>query len=630
VPLNRTTTGSPPTAEAAAPRRLPAGAWTIAAVLLLAVAALLPPRSPASGRARAGARLATQPGPYGSGAVAAPALARSGVVLLAFHTGVAQARQRSIEREAGGLLARALGPREASSRSERARPAPLALETRASQQASVIARLRAHPEVAYAEPDYLLRATARPNDPGFSLQWAPRNRGALVPTENPSEVPGPPSKASPGADDAARLAWKVSTGSRAVVIAETDTGVEYQHPDLAANIWSNPGNVGGCPGHTHGYNVLAAHVMPAACEPLDTDTAYGGHGTHVAGILGAVANNHVGVAGMNWHTRILPVKWLNSAAEGDTANLIEALQWVIAAKQGGVNIRVVNDSATFVGTEASQALVEQIRSLGQHGILFVTAAGNTGQDDGAQMRYPCDYGLANEICVTASDDTDSLPPWANYGAHTVDLAAPGVSIYSTLRGGGYGYLSGGSMAAPQVAGAAALILAVRPSLSPAALKKAILRNVDVLPGLSGRVASGGRLDVCKALPGCAMASISKLRVTPSNHTAGSASSVHAELTYRDSQRARSRITVLELQPGVQGPTGACLPASGAPAPGPACTLTTGVVTLPHRDHRGRNALELPLGKLPRPSSTRYRVEVQPSFAGHKAGVAAATFTVTRR
>jgi subtilisin family serine protease len=157
-----------------------------------------------------------------------------------------------------------------------------------------------------------------------------------------------------------------------------------------------------------------------------------------------------------------------------------------------------------VGTAYSQALSDEIDTLGANNILFVTAAGNSGKnnDEEAVRRYPCGYDRPTELCVTATNNNDRLPGWANYGPHTVDLAAPGVSIYSTLRNGSYGYLSGGSMASPQVAGAAALILSVTPSLSAAALKAHILENVDKLPSLAGKVISGGRLNACRAISGC--------------------------------------------------------------------------------------------------------------------------------
>jgi subtilisin family serine protease len=343
---------------------------------------------------------------------------------------------------------------------------------------------------------------AAPNDPYFSLQWGDSNAGQLIPGQESEERLGPEAKGTPGADDRALEAWGLTTGSGSIVIGETDTGVDYTHPDLAANIWSNPGGVGGCAAGTHGYDVLAH-----SCEPMDDDITYGGHGTHVAGIMGAVGNNGVGVAGMNWQTTILPVKWLSSAeGANSTENLIEALQWVVAAKQAGVNVRVVNDSATFRGTAYSQALSNEIDTLGANNILFVTAAGNTGDnnDEEKVRRYPCGYDRPTEICVTATDNNDKLPSWANYGPHTVDLAAPGVSVYSTLRGGKYGYLSGGSMAAAQVSGAAALILSAQPSLSATQLKTAILEHVDVLPSLAGKVRTGGRLDVAKALAAVAL------------------------------------------------------------------------------------------------------------------------------
>jgi subtilisin family serine protease len=338
---------------------------------------------------------------------------------------------------------------------------------------------------------------AMPNDPSFSLQWGDDNTGQSVPGQESEEILGPAAPGTPGDDDGALKAWRVSTGSRSIVIGEADTGVDYTHPDLAANIWTNPGGIGGCAAGTHGYD-----VMDDSCDPLDEDKTYGGHGTHVAGIMGAVGNNGIGVAGINWQTTILPVKWLSTANSGSTSALIEALEWLVAVKRAGVNIRVVNDSDTFLDTSPSAQLSHEIGVLGANDILFVTAAGNSGENDDEAPRYPCAYALANEICVTASNDDDELPSWANYGSGTVDLAAPGVSIYSTLREGKYGYLSGGSMAAAQVSGAAALILSVDPSLSASELKADILNHVNTEPALSGKVATGGTLNICAALPGC--------------------------------------------------------------------------------------------------------------------------------
>jgi subtilisin family serine protease len=429
---------------------------------------------------------------------------RQGVVLVGFHGGVSTHQRQDDERSAGAAGDRRLGPAIRAAGRGRITTqeylAPYLLHVPAGRELATIDRLRHDPTVAYAEPDYVLSASATPNDPSFALQWGDSNTGQAITTQEINEQQGPAANGTPGADDRALAAWGTRTGSRQIVIAETDTGVEYTHPDLAANIWSNPGNVGGCEAGTHGYNVLAKN-----CNPMDEDPTYNGHGTHVAGIIGAVGNNETGVAGINWQTTILPVKWMNQAAYGETSSLIEALQWVVAARQQGVNVRVVNNSDTFFGTAYSQALSNEIDVLGANNILFVASAGNTGNNDDEVVvqRYPCAYDRPNEICVAASNNNDQLPSWANYGPHTVDLAAPGVSIYSTFRGGTYGYLSGSSMAAPQVSGAAGLILSVAPTLSATALKADILENVDRPPALAGKVITGGRLNVCKALPGCA-------------------------------------------------------------------------------------------------------------------------------
>ncbi len=419
------------------------------------------------------------------------------MIVVGLRPGVSASRLRRLERRFHVQAAQTLN--SASLRSRRSLRlarrigVTVLLRIRASNVLGTVhAIARQRRLVAYAEPDFWLHADGVvPNDPSFSLQWGSHNTGQTV-----NGVAG-----TPGADDGASAAWTVTKGSRSIVVGEVDTGVEYTHPDLAANVWSNPGGIGGCAAGTHGYNVITG-----LCDPMDDDTSYGGHGTHVGGIIGAVGNNGIGVAGMNWTTTILPVKWLNSQAWGTDSQLISALNWELSAKQQGVNIQVINDSATFVGTAYSQAVSDEIDLLGSNGILFVTASGNTGDDNDnlSVRRYPCGYDRPTEICVAASDQNDQLPTWANYGPSTVDMAAPGYDIYSTLRNASYGYISGGSMAAAQVSGAAALILSVDP-MSTSALKADILNNVDQVPALNGLVRTGGTLDVCKAIPGCTRA-----------------------------------------------------------------------------------------------------------------------------
>jgi subtilisin family serine protease len=404
---------------------------------------------------------------------------QDGRLLVGFHKWASRAQRRAAEARAGVKEIRTLGAGVHLTRVPR------------GKVLSAARILRGLPGVRYAEPDYIQREAGVPNDPSFGLQWGYRNTG--------QSVNGTVGVA--GADERAVPAWDVSTGSNSIVIGEVDTGVEYTHPDLAANIWSNPGGIGGCPAGTHGYNVIAA-----TCDPMDDDTVYGGHGTHVAGIMGAVGNNGIGVTGVNQSATILPVKWVSSGGSGTTSNLIAGLDWLLSAKNAGVNVRVVNDSEVFVGTAYSQALSDEIDLLGQNGILFVTAAGNTSDnnDNPAVRRYPCGYARPTEICVAASNQQDALPSWANYGITSVDLAAPGDNVYSTVRGGSYGYISGSSMASPQVAGAAALILS-RQDMSPTALKADILQNVDKIPSLSGTIRTGGRLNICSALPSCTQA-----------------------------------------------------------------------------------------------------------------------------
>lgn len=434
---------------------------------------------------------------------------RSGSILVGFRPGIGTARQRRLERLVGvrwkrtlGIASRAWVATRAGRRLERRLGAEYALGIGGRSVLWAVRVLRRQRRfVRFAEPDYVLQASGvrtrdersfvrTPDDPSFGLQWGSLNMGQTV-----NGVSG-----TAGADDRAARAWAVSAGSRSIVIGEVDTGVDYTHPDLAANVWSNPGGVGGCPAGTHGYN-----VVDSTCDPMDTDVSYNGHGTHVAGIMGAVGNNSTGVAGMNWSTTILPVRWVSDDnGANTTSQLIFALNWLLQAKQAGVNVRVINDSTVFIGSASSQALSDEISLLGANNILFVTAAGNTDQDNDnpATPRYPCNYDLANEICVTASNQRDRLPSYANYGPATVDMAAPGDNIYSTLRNHSYGYISGSSMAAAQVSGAGALILSVTPSMTAISLKADILDTVDRLRSLAGKVRTGGRLDVCKAIRGC--------------------------------------------------------------------------------------------------------------------------------
>jgi subtilisin family serine protease len=432
-----------------------------------------------------------------SGTIGVVGLALAGLVgwlLGTPHAGALQARRDAapVAYVDGSVLARfgsiGAGERHAiEARAGASEVGPLGagsylLRVRLGRVPPALTALHGQAGVRYAEPDYVMELAATPNDPSFGQQWGLRNTGQVV-----NGTTG-----TPGADVDATAAWNVSIDSRPVVVAQVDSGVDYRHSDLAANVWTNPGGVGGCPAGTRGYSVVTN-----TCEPLDDF----GHGTQVAGVLGAVGNNGAGIAGEAWLATILPIKFTDASGRGSVSRLIRALDWALTAKAAGVNVRVINDSAVFSGTGFSQALSDELDKLAANNILFVTAAGNNRNDNDVTPKYPCNYGKANEVCVAATEQHDRLAGFSNWGATTVDLAAPGQNIFTTSLGGGYGYTKGTSFAAPLVAGAAALTLSVQ-DMSSTALKTRILGGVDPLSSLVGKVRTGGRLDLCKTVPGC--------------------------------------------------------------------------------------------------------------------------------
>jgi subtilisin family serine protease len=318
-------------------------------------------------------------------------------------------------------------------------------------------------------------------------------------------------------------AWNISTGSSSVVVADIDTGTRYTHPDLAANMWQNPGETGqDSQGHDKATNgvdddgdgfiddVYGVDLRFNDGDPIDLDPVpgqpgqfvSGSHGTHTAGTIGAVGDNLTGVVGVNWTVSVMSVKIFNNNVSDDTttAMLMSAYDYVRMMKNRGINVRVTNNS--YGGcTEAcgfDQATKDAIDALGNAGVLNVFAAGNGNSDNDTTPFYPASYNSPSIISVAASGQSDARASFSNYGGSTVDLAAPGVSIMSTIPAG-YSTSSGTSMAAPHVTGAIALLSAFRPNLSAASLKSIILANVDVLPAWGGLVKTGGRLNIFKAL-----------------------------------------------------------------------------------------------------------------------------------
>jgi thermitase len=341
-------------------------------------------------------------------------------------------------------------------------------------------RIRSVSDRAPGYPDVALPFKSS-NDPKLGEQWSLRNEGQRGGKKD--------------ADIRALSAWAKTTGSDRIVVAVIDSGVDYTHPDLVHNIWTRPANVAeytddelGTIDDEHGYN-----AVDNTGDPMDDN----GHGTHCAGIIGAEGDNNEGIAGINWKVEIMPLKFIGSNGSGTTKDAIEAINYVIDRKRAGVNVRII--SASWGSTAKSSALREAIQRANDEGILFVAASGNSAADSDKMPHYPAGYDLPNIISVAALDRNDQLASFSNYGAKTVHIAAPGVEILSTWLGNQYEEHSGTSMATPEVAGVAALVLSLEPKLSVKELRERLLKSVDQLETLQGKVSTGGRLNAARAV-----------------------------------------------------------------------------------------------------------------------------------
>jgi subtilisin family serine protease len=340
------------------------------------------------------------------------------------------------------------------------------------------------PEVEYAEPDYLLHATeTTPNDTLFGELWGHKNTGQ--------------SGGLVGADIDTTFAWDIQTGDPNIVIGFIDTGVDYNHPDLAANMWRNPGEDGGTPGvddDNNGYvdDIFGINAIDESGDPLDDE----GHGTHVAGIAAAVGNNNTGVVGVAFNTRVMALKFLNSSGTGTTSDAIECIEYAISK-----GAHITNNS--WGGSGFSFALRDAIQAAANANQLFIAAAGNSTQDVDQSFffrQYPAGFDNDNIISVGYSNRFEELGTFSNFGPTSVDLFAPGQAIRSTVPDSNYGVLSGTSMATPQVTGVAALLLSELGSSTPYGnVRDRILDNVDVLPVYQNKCVTGGRLNAHYAL-----------------------------------------------------------------------------------------------------------------------------------
>ncbi|HEX2045680.1 MAG TPA: S8 family peptidase [Gaiellaceae bacterium] len=396
-------------------------------------------------------------------AAAAEPRAVPGQLIVGWKAGVAERGRRAALTAAGARAQNRFAPIRAT-----------LVSVRPGRAAAALRRLRRDRRVRYVERNYVVSAAAVPDDPLFPDLWG---LGAI----------GAPS------------AWDAGTGSANVVVGVVDTGIDVGHPDLAANAWVNPGeDCAGCrsdgvdnDGNGYVDDWRGWDFVSGDNDPSDDN----GHGTHVAGTIGAVGNNGLGVAGVNWRVRLMALKFLGANGSGTTANAVRA---VLYASANGA--RVTNNS--WSGGGFSQALRDAIAHADAADSLFVAAAGNDSLDNDLFPAYPSSYDLPNVVSVAAADAADAHAWFSNYGDVNVDLSAPGVGVLSTWPGGTYRSASGTSMAAPHVAGTAALARAALPEASDVGLKALLLRTAAPVASLAGRTRTGGRLDAGGAV-GCA-------------------------------------------------------------------------------------------------------------------------------
>gem|GEM_PF-1166610 len=382
----------------------------------------------------------------------------------------------------------------------------LRLRSRSIAASALVRVAAASTLVAASEPNYVVRALdTLPVDPAFSELWGLRNTGQVI-------------NGSAGlalADIGVTRAWDITIGSRDTLVGVIDTGVDYLHADLAGNIWSaaRPYSItlGGitytCPAGSHGFNAVAL-----TCDPLDDNN----HGTHLAGIIGALGNNSLGVSGVNWKASMVAIKVLNLYGTASIADAVNGIDAAVQLKTQGFNLRVLN--ASWSSGARSTPLEQAIANANASDILFVAAAGNSAEsNDGAAPNYPSSYRIPNIVAVAATNNRDQLAPFSSFGASSVHLGAPGVDVLSTFIGGTYATLSGTSMAAPHVAGSAALILS-RCALNTSALKALLLNSVDPVPALSQVTITGGRMNVDRALRQCGATPVPDFQLSASPAT----------------------------------------------------------------------------------------------------------------
>ena len=348
---------------------------------------------------------------------------------------------------------------------------------------SAVKTLAMNPMVDVAEPNYIYKANKLSNDPMLESLWGLKNFGQKDSSNKVGVA---------GVDIGAEQAWDITTGSKKMIVAVIDTGVDFQHPDLVDNLWVNEAEKNGQAGvdddnngvvdDVHGFNAITG------TGNADDDQ---GHGSHCAGTIGGKGNNGIGVVGVNWDVQIMAVKFLSASGSGTLENAIKAIDY--ATKMGA---HVMSNS--WGGGGFSQTLLDAIKRSNDAGALFIAAAGNENNNNDNRPTYPGSYDVPNMIAVAAIDNQGARASFSSYGKRTVHIGAPGVNIVSST-GGEYDSFSGTSMATPHVSGVAALVWGHEPNLTAAEVKNRLLTTARPIASMKGKTRTGGIVNAFTAL-----------------------------------------------------------------------------------------------------------------------------------
>ena len=394
-------------------------------------------------------------------------------VIVKYKGLVAHSAQKSLEAQVGGTVTRRF----------RSSGAVLLKLKKGRDADTVIGQLKNNPNVEYVERDhYLSIHRTIPNDPDFESQWGLENVGQMLGTDD--------------ADIDAPEAWDIETGSSDVIVAVIDTGVDYDHDDLRANMWVNPNEIAdnGVDDDNNGFvdDVYGVAILNGVGDGDPWDDH--GHGTHVAGIIGAVGNNNRGVTGVCWTVRIMALKFLDASGYGLESDAAACIDYAVAH-----GAKITNNS--YGGPDHSETLLQAIQNASAAGVLYCTSSGNEGLDLDVTPSYPASYDVANVISIASTGGSDNISYFSNYGRNSVHVGAPGESIWSTYTGNEYQLLDGTSMACPFVAGIAALVLSHEPTLSMADLRERVVWTGDRTFDLQETTITGLRVNAYNALMG---------------------------------------------------------------------------------------------------------------------------------